>query len=144
MRLLADRVHAREDLLRRGDGRVVDVADQLVGGRPGLVVGLAHDDVQADAEAQLAAALAPPPARTSAIFSATVRRRLAPGQVDVDLLGGDVDAGRATSRRNRAADSGFCTGGKSSLPPSTRRCLPSKSTVSPASSARQIAQELAR
>ena len=49
--LLADRVHAREDALRRGDRRVVEMADQPVGRRPGLRRGLADDDVQADAEA---------------------------------------------------------------------------------------------
>ena len=54
--LLADRIHAREHGLRLGDARVVDVGDQPLGLRPGLGRGLADDDVQADAEAQLAAA----------------------------------------------------------------------------------------
>ena len=54
--LLADRIHAGEHGLRLGDARVVDMGDQPVGGGPGLGRGLAHDHVQADAEAQLAPA----------------------------------------------------------------------------------------
>ena len=45
--------------------------DQLVRGRPGLRRGLAHDDVQADAEAQLAARLRGELPRPCSIFSAT-------------------------------------------------------------------------
>ena len=90
--LLADRIHPREDLLRRGDRLVGDVLDQLVGRLPGFRIGLAHDDVQADAERELS------PARRSGGLHPVdllgdLRRRLAPGQVLVDGVGGDVDAG---------------------------------------------------
>ena len=54
--LLADRIHAGEHGLRLGDARLVDMRDQPVGRGPGLGRGLADDDVQADAEAELAAA----------------------------------------------------------------------------------------
>jgi hypothetical protein len=47
---LADRVHAGEDRLRLGDGIVVDVLDQFIGGVPGLLGRLADDDVEPDAE----------------------------------------------------------------------------------------------
>ena len=106
-------------------------------------VRLAHDDVQADAEAQRAALR---------------RRRLARCG---DLLGDIAPAARprsgrhrrgaaATSwpaprsRRNRAADRAPARGGNSSCPPSTRMCRPSKSTVSPAACARQTVRILVR
>jgi len=50
--LLADRIHARKDLLCVGDGLIADMADEVVGRAPGRGIGLAHDDVQPDAEAE--------------------------------------------------------------------------------------------
>jgi hypothetical protein len=60
----------RERGLRADHGLVVDAADQVFGGLPGGVFGLAHDHVQADAELHRAAR-ASARARTSAIFFAT-------------------------------------------------------------------------
>src|SRR5437762_2438520 len=53
--LLADRVHAGEDLLRGRDGVVIEMTDKIVRRLPGFRIGLAHDDVQPDAEGE------PPP-----------------------------------------------------------------------------------
>lgn len=67
---LADGVETRKGLLRVGDGFLIEVRDQPVGGVPGLFGGFPHDDMQADTEAYwrpFAAALA----RTSSIFSLT-------------------------------------------------------------------------
>ncbi len=47
---LTDRVHLGVVGLGGGDGVVVEVADQLIGGGPGSFIGLAHDHVQAHAE----------------------------------------------------------------------------------------------
>ena len=90
--VLADEVVAGEGLLSRGDRGVVDPADELVGSAPRLRLRLAHDHVQADAEAQRA----PAPCRRGADccdLLGHVGERLAPGQVDVDVLGRDRDAG---------------------------------------------------
>src|SRR3569833_1984716 len=54
--LLADRVHAREDLLRACDGVIADMLDQFVRRLPGFRVGLADDDMETDAEGELAPA----------------------------------------------------------------------------------------
>ena len=90
--LLADRVHAREDLLRRGDGLVGDMLDQLVRRLPGLLVGLAHDDVQADAEDELSR-----PCAAAAAARGRSSRRPAPAARPRSgrcrRVGGDLDAG---------------------------------------------------
>ena len=56
-------------------------------------LGLAHDDVQADAEAERAPVLARAAAFTVRDLLGDLRRRLAPGQVLVDRLGRDIDPG---------------------------------------------------
>mgnify|MGYP003693941453 CR=1 FL=1 len=90
--LLADRVHPREDLLRRGDRLVGDVLDQLIRGLPGFRIGFANDHMQADAERELASALVGD--RFHAIdLLGDLRRRLAPGQIFVDGIDGNIDAG---------------------------------------------------
>ena len=73
--------------LRPNHRLVVDAADQRFGSAPCLVVGLAHDDVQADAELD-GTALA---RRALAHVGDLLRhfgRRLAPGEIGIDLLGG--------------------------------------------------------
>ena len=50
---LTMRVHAGEDLLRAGDRRLVDAADQRLRVSPGFLLGFAHDDMEADAETHL-------------------------------------------------------------------------------------------
>ena len=55
--LLPYRIHAGEALLRFGDGRIVDIADQILCRVPGRLCGLAHDHMQPDAEIQPAPAL---------------------------------------------------------------------------------------
>ena len=79
--------------------------------------------------------------RIHAIFSATCGRRFAPGQVDVGVPGGDRARPPARSRRSRPRGTG--SGSRPSRAPSTRRCSPSRSTVSPRHSARTMSQELA-
>ena len=54
---LADRVHAREHRLRLGDRFVVEMRYEAVGRRPGFFGCLADDDVEPDAEAELAPVL---------------------------------------------------------------------------------------
>src|SRR5256885_10629579 len=54
---LANGVHARIAGLGAGDVLVGELADQALGIGPGLLVGLAHDDVQPHAQADLAALL---------------------------------------------------------------------------------------
>ncbi len=69
----------------RGHGLVVEPADQVLGGGPGGILGLAHDHVQADAELDRAAMLRGAGAHIGHLLR-HVRRRLAPGQVGIDLL----------------------------------------------------------
>jgi hypothetical protein len=76
-------------LLRATDRLGVQAGEELVGLRPRLLGGRPCDDVQADAEAQLAAR------EVGALADAVellgdLRRRLAPRQVDVGVLRGDV------------------------------------------------------
>ena len=90
--LLADRIHAREDFLRGCDGVVGDMLDQLVRGFPRRFVRLADDDMQADAEGELASARGRN--RPDAVdLVGDLRRRLAPGQIFVDGIDRDLDAG---------------------------------------------------
>ena len=90
--LLADRIHPREDLLRRSDGFVRDVLDQLIRRLPGFRIGFAHDHMQANAERELSS----PRGRGGfhpVDLLCDLRRRLAPGQVLVDGVDRNVDAG---------------------------------------------------
>ena len=66
--------------------------DQLVGGAPGLRIGLANDHMQADAEGELAAARSCDRPHPLDLLG-NLRRRLAPGEIFVDGVDGDVDAG---------------------------------------------------
>ena len=90
---LPDRIHAREDALRLGDRLVVEMADQPVGRRPCLFRRLAHDDVQPDAEAELAAPWRPAAALTVSIFSATCAGGSPQVRYLSTVLGRDVDPG---------------------------------------------------
>ena len=74
---------------RPGRGRV----EQPLGLRPRLRGGVPGDHVQPDAEPQRAA-LAPRPAADPGQLLRHLRRRLAPGQVDVGVPGGDRPRGR--------------------------------------------------
>ena len=87
---LADRIHRAQSLPapRRWSRR--RRADQLVGGAPGLVLGLAHDHVQADAEATACGRACAARCAHVGDLLRDLRRRLAPGQVGVDLLGRDL------------------------------------------------------
>ena len=76
-------------LMRTSDGVVIDMADQLVGGGPGFGIGFAHDHVQADAEAHFTALSGGLLAHLGD-FLGYCSRWLAPGQVQLDLLGGQV------------------------------------------------------
>ena len=67
--------------------------------------------------------------------------RLAPGQVDVGVPGGDVERRPATSRRSRPRAPGRGPGRGTAS--STCRCVPSKSTISPAPQAADDVEELA-
>ena len=76
--------------------------DQLTGGFPGVLFGLAHDHMQAYAELHSA------PVAHGAFthireFFGDGGRRFAPGQVHIDLLGGEVmgGIGRTTEIQRR-------------------------------------------
>ncbi|MNN15309.1 hypothetical protein D3C81_1284110 [compost metagenome] len=92
------RIHPGEHRLRARHGLVVEAADQVFGGGPRGGIGLAHDHVQADAEPDRAAVLRRVPAHVFQLLR-HVRRRLAPGQVGIDLL-----ARQRMRRRRRAAE----------------------------------------
>ena len=70
-----------------------------------------------------------------------LRGRLAPGEVDVDVAGGDLARGRRGAAEVDRRAPGRARG--PARAPSTRRCSPAKSTVSPRHSPRTIVQELA-
>ena len=100
---LADRVHAREDRLRLGDRLVVEMAISR------SAAAQASSDVSRTMTCRRMPKLSLRPRLRAAALDlgdllGDQRRRLAPGQVLVDRLGGDVDRLRPTSRRNRAAD----------------------------------------
>ena len=120
---LAFGIHARKGGLGACNGVVVDAADEFFGGLPGGVFGLAHDHVQADAELH-AAALALGAGAHIGDLLRHLRGRLAPGQVGIDLFGGQV-----VRRRRRAAEPhgriGLLHRRNSSRAPFTLRCLPS-------------------
>ena len=84
---LTDRVHAGKNLLCIGDRLVAQVPDQVVGGFPGLGIGLAHDDMQPDSEAHAPAAVLRERGDATYLLR-NLRRRFTPGQVLVDALCG--------------------------------------------------------
>ncbi len=103
--LLSDRVGIdREPLLRGFDRIVGQVADQLVCRPPGLGLGLPNDEVDAQSEPELAAARLGAFAHDLDLLG-DLGRRLAPGQVRIDMLGRNIDGriGRAAEpdRRGR-------------------------------------------
>ena len=105
--LLAHRVKARQRGLGAGNGVVVQVRDQFVGGFPGLFVGFTHDHMQANAEAHGTAqfgSLGP----YLLDFFGNGSRRLAPGQNHFHLLGGQILRGFGgtpeVQRRTRLLD----------------------------------------
>ena len=123
---LADGIEAREGFLGRGDLGVVELGDQVVGGAPGVLLPFAHDHVEADAEAQ-----SPPAGRRG-----VPRRRdllgdvgggLAPGQVDVHVLGRDRPCRRRRSRRRTAADRASGRRGRTACRPRSAGACPGTS-----------------
>src|SRR5436190_1181754 len=90
--LLADRIHPRKDLLSLFDGFVSDVLDQFVRRLPGFRAGFTHDDMQADAERELASAPGGYGLDAANLVS-DLCRRLAPGEIFVDGVDGNVDPG---------------------------------------------------
>ena len=104
--LLADAVALLvEPLGRLGDRCVVEPGDQPVGGGPGFLVGLADDEVEADAEGDVA----PAPRRRGPDLGdllGDLCRGLAPGEVFVGPPGGEFDAGiRGSAEIERRARS---------------------------------------
>ncbi|MNN81360.1 hypothetical protein D3C81_1981790 [compost metagenome] len=89
---LAFGVEPGKGFLCRLNSLVADVFDQFVRRFPRLFGGLAHDHVQADAELHFA----PMPRRSFAHVGEFFRnrgRRFAPGQIDIDLFGGQIMRG---------------------------------------------------
>src|ERR1700733_1881296 len=89
--LLSDRIRfGCEFALRRGDGIVRKIGNELIGDAPGLAVGFANDEMNAQAEPDLA-----PSGRRAGAYRVELlgylRDRLAPGQINVGLLGGEVE-----------------------------------------------------
>ncbi|CRM72454.1 hypothetical protein [Pseudomonas sp. 24 E 13] len=87
--LLAHRVEARQGRLGAGDGVVVQVGDQFIGGFPGLLVGFTHDHMQANAEAQGAPELVGLGPHLRDLFRHRCRW-FAPGQHHFNLFGRQV------------------------------------------------------
>ena len=91
--LLADRIHPREDLLRRGDGFV---GDMLISSSAAFQASSSVSRTitcRRMPKRSLRPRLAASRARRGRSSRATSRRRLAPGQIFVDGVGGDIDAG---------------------------------------------------
>src|SRR5829696_5925025 len=106
---LAMRVHPGEDLLRAGDRRLIDAADERLRLSPGFLLGFPHDDVESDAETHLTTFGFGQTTDRSDPFGNLIRR-LAPGQIEIDLFGRDLlrRRGGATEieRRMRRLHSG--------------------------------------
>ena len=77
-----------EGFLGLGDRLVVEPGDQAVGRAPGFCRRFAHDHVEADAERQRSAPLGRQRARCGD-FPGDVAWWFAPGEVDVDMFGGE-------------------------------------------------------
>ena len=88
--LLADRIGFLSELsLRGGDRFVREIGDELVGDGPGFVFGLAHDQMHAQAELDLATLRCGARAHVLDLLG-DLFERLAPGQIDVRLLGREL------------------------------------------------------
>ena len=87
-----------ELLLRRLDGLVGEMGDQPVGDGPRLGVGLAHDEMDAQPELHLAS-LGGGAATHVLDLLGRLLQRLAPGEIDVALRGGEI-----VRRRGGAAE----------------------------------------
>jgi hypothetical protein len=111
--LLPNRIHARKDFLRRGDGLIGEMADQIIRGLPGFRVGLAHDYMQTDTEREFSPTLVGGSLDACDLLG-NLRRRLAPGQICVGRIDGDVDAGirRAAEIERRARRRCACPSGQ--------------------------------
>ena len=83
--MLSDGVGFGKRGLRFGDGLIVQMRNQTVRRPPGLIIGFAHNHVQANTEAHLAAMGGRFGADLSDFFFHQLRR-FAPGQIEVDLL----------------------------------------------------------
>ncbi|MDT4885872.1 hypothetical protein FQZ97_1221600 [compost metagenome] len=88
--LLADGIAFCDEALIGGNRRVVHARVEIGRRFPGLLVGVAHDDVEANAVLKL----------TLVFCCADLHRldlvpdllgRLAPGQIGIDVLGRDID-----------------------------------------------------
>ncbi len=98
---LAFGIHTGVVGLGRGDAVAVQVADQFIGGGPGLGVCFTHDDVQAHAEAHLAPVHGGAGAHIGDLFGDR-RRWLSPGQVGIYVFGREfVRGGRRTAKVQR-------------------------------------------
>ncbi len=87
--MLPDGIGAGKGGLGFLNGGIVEMGDQTVGGLPRLFSGFAHNHMQADPEAHLTT--------VSRGFSAHLfdllfdqLRRLAPGEIEIHLLGGQI------------------------------------------------------
>lgn len=100
---LADGVETRKGLLCIGDGFLIEVRDQPVGGAPGLFGGFPHDDMQADTEAYLAAFRRRFGAHLFDLLF-NLRRRFSPGEIHFYLFGGQIlrGGGRSAKIERRA------------------------------------------
>ena len=100
---LAGRVHTGKNFLRLGDSLVVKMRNQPIGGGPRLFFGFADNHVQTNPVLQRTAPGGGALAHHSQLFGHQ-RRRLAPGQVGINLIGGDVDGllGRSAKVERRA------------------------------------------
>src|SRR6202042_2702575 len=77
---------------RRGDRLVGDMLDQVIRRAPGLLRGLANDHMKTDAERQISAALAGSSLH-AVDFVRDLRRWFTPGQIFINAVDGDIDAG---------------------------------------------------
>ena len=87
--VLTDRIRSGECGLCFGDRIVIQVSNQAIGRTPGLFIGFTHNDVQADAETDFT----PASRRFGAYlfnFLFYLRRRFAPGEIEIDLLSGEI------------------------------------------------------
>src|SRR5580698_912538 len=95
---LAFRIHLRERSLRALDGFVVELADQLVRIGPGFLFRLPDNDVQANPEPDLAAFVGGTAADVGNLL-AYLFRRLAPGEIGIDMIARDL-----VGRRRRTTE----------------------------------------